>query len=120
MDVTLPTGKTGVMASEARAPETIPILPSADFDATESFWGLFGFGVRGRWDDYLVLRHEELAIELHFWLDRAVDRWTNDVACYVRFPDPQSARAQHAKWVGIEVPEPAVKIGRASCRERVS
>ena len=88
--------------------ETIPILPSADFDATASFWARFGFTVRGRWDDYLILRHEDLAIELHFWSDRTVDRWTNDVACYVRFPDPDAARACHANWRSVDVPAPAV------------
>ena len=49
--------------------ETIPILPSADFEVTASYWARFGFEVRGRWDDYLVLRRDGLAIELHFWLD---------------------------------------------------
>lgn len=88
--------------------ETIPILPSADFDVTEGFWERFGFTPRGRWDEYLVLRQDELAIELHFWLDPGVDRWTNDVACYVRFPDPEAARACHAQWHLKEVPDPAV------------
>ncbi|WP_286928378.1 MULTISPECIES: hypothetical protein [Aeromicrobium] len=88
--------------------ETIPILPSADFDVTVSFWDRFGFTPLGRWDEYLILRHEQLAIELHFWLDDSVDRWTNDVACYLRFPDPEAARACHAGWSHVEVPEPAV------------
>lgn len=89
-------------------PETIPILPSGDFDVTEAFWQRFAFVPRGRWAEYLVLRHERLAIELHFWLDPSVDRWTNDVACYIRFPDPGAARACHAGWADVEVPEPAV------------
>ncbi len=88
--------------------ETIPILPSADFAVTASFWARFGFEVRGRWDDYLVLRHEGLAIELHFWPDEAVDRWSNDVACYVRFPSPDAARACRERWDGVEVPAPGV------------
>jgi len=89
-------------------PITIPILPSADFSASEEFWRLFGFVRRGRWDDYLVLRHEDLEIELHFWRDESVDRWTNDVACYVRFETPDAARTTYAEWAGIAVPEPGV------------
>ncbi|MGD9961465.1 bleomycin resistance protein [Nocardioides sp.] len=86
--------------------ETIPILKSADFDATTSFWSTFGFADRGRWPDYLVLRHEGLAVELHFWLDPAADRWTNDVGCYVRFSDPEEAYACHASWAAATVPAP--------------
>ena len=97
-------------------PETIPILPSADFDVTASFWSALGFTERGRWEaEYLILRHEALAIELHFWHDATVDRWTNDVACYVRFVDPDAARACHAAWRGVEVAAPAgaVRSGAA-------
>lgn len=87
---------------------TIPILPSADFDLTVSFWARFGFRSDGRWVDYVVLRHDDLAIELHFWINPAVDRWTNDVACYVRFDGPDEARAAHGRWADLDVPEPAV------------
>ena len=59
--------------------ETIPILPSADFDLSASFWSGFGFVKVGRWPDYLVLRHPGHEIELHFWINPGVDRWTNDV-----------------------------------------
>lgn len=88
--------------------ETIPILPSSDFDRTTSFWSAFGFLHHARWPEYLILRNADLGAELHFWPDSSVDRWTNDVACYVRFPDPDAARACHATWVDIAVPEPAV------------
>ena len=85
---------------------TIPILPSPDFDATAGFWAGFGFVEIGRWDrDYLIVRHEDLAVELHFWHDSTVDRWTNDVACYVRFDTPDEAVASHAGWTGVAVPE---------------
>ncbi len=87
--------------------ETIPILPSADLDRTTTFWAAFGFGARGRWPDYLILRHADLGIELHFWHDQAVDRWTNDVACYIRFGTPGEALDAHARWADVEVPEPA-------------
>ena len=68
---------------------SIPILPSADFDVTATFWSSFGFVERGRWaNEYLILGQADLGIELHFWIDPAVDRWTNDVGCYVRFGNP--------------------------------
>jgi hypothetical protein len=88
---------------------TIPILASGDFDVTREFWGLFGFEEGGRWPgEYLILGHRPLRIELHFWLSPEVDRWTNDVACYVRFDSPEEALACHAGWAGVVVPEPAV------------
>ncbi|MCU1361707.1 MAG: hypothetical protein JWN99_2996 [Ilumatobacteraceae bacterium] len=86
---------------------TIPILPSADFDVTATFWAMFGFAERGRFPDYLIVRHEELAIELHFWLSPTIERFTNDVACYVRFADPAEAIACHAAWADVVVPAPA-------------
>ena len=86
----------------------IPILPSADFDVTACFWHDFGFRENGRWvDEYLVLRHDALGIELHFWFDPGVDRWTNEVACYVRFDSPDEALACHTGWAHLEVAHPA-------------
>jgi hypothetical protein len=87
---------------------TIPILPSADFDVTSSFWGGFGFEEIGRWPgEYLIVRQQGLAIELHFWSNPSVDRRTNDVACYVRFDTPDEARQCHSGWRDVVVPEPA-------------
>jgi hypothetical protein len=87
---------------------TIPILKSADFDVTATFWSLFGFVEKGRWPrEYLIVRHEAMEIELHFWFDPGADRWTNDVGCYIRFADPAAAVACHAGWESIVVPEPA-------------
>ncbi|CAM4038339.1 hypothetical protein [Janibacter anophelis] len=88
--------------------ETIPILPSADFDVSVALWSAFGFVERGRWPGYLIVRHPDLDLELHFWLDPQVDRWTNDVACYIRFGTPGEALARHAVWADVTVPEPAV------------
>ena len=87
----------------------IPILPSADFDRTARFWAAFGFAEAARWEaEYLILRHAGLGVELHFWHQPAVDRWTNDVACFVRFDSPGEAAAWHAEWAGVVVPEPSV------------
>ncbi len=52
----------------------------------------------------------ELGIELHFWNDPTADRWTNDVACFVRFAAPQDAVDQHARWAGVEVPAPPSSV----------
>ena len=80
----------------------IPILPSRDFDETAAFWALLGFTERGRWpDEYLIQRHPSLGIELHFWYSPRVDRWTNDVACYVRFDSPAATLACHHGWRDI-------------------
>lgn len=88
--------------------ETIPILPSADFDASSAFWAAFGFTEIGRWpDEYLIVRHQAMAIELHFWHDPGVDRWTNSVGCYVRFGSPAACLACHGGWAGVAVPAPA-------------
>lgn len=87
---------------------TIPILPSADFSTTTGFWSLLGFAETGRWPaQYLILRHPTLGIELHFWSDDDVDRWSNDVGCYVRFDSPEEASQVHADWRDVPVPEPA-------------
>jgi hypothetical protein len=87
---------------------TIPILPSADLTVTAGFWAGLGFEEMGRWpDEYLILRHTPLGIELHFWHDRNVDRWSNDVACYVRFDSPDQARAAHTAWRDAHIPQPA-------------
>ena len=86
---------------------TIPILPSANFDATNAFWSRFGFAELGRWPaEYLILGHHGLGIELHFWHDPDVDRWTNNVGCYVRFATPGEARACRSAWDDVEVPAP--------------
>lgn len=85
---------------------TIPILPSADFDRTASFWARFGFAELGRWADYLALRHTDRGIELHFWLNESVDRHANDVACYIRFASPAEAIACHQQWAEVRLEEP--------------
>ena len=88
---------------------TIPILPSADFDVTSAFWERFGFAERGRWAaEYLIMRHAELVIELHFWSNPRVGRWDNEVACYVRFDTPDDAVACRDGWRDVTVDEPAV------------
>lgn len=79
---------------------TIPILPSPDLDGTERFYARLGFAPAGRWPgEYLILRRPD-GIELHFWLDRSVERFTNTASCYIRFPDAMGARRLYDEWAG--------------------
>ncbi|MGZ4472866.1 MAG: hypothetical protein ACXVXM_12940 [Nocardioidaceae bacterium] len=87
--------------------KTRPILPSADLAATAGFYARLGFAEAGRWpDEYAIVRgpHD---IELHFWFDPDVTRWTNDVACWIGFDDPDDVRALHDEWATATLPEPA-------------
>ena len=86
---------------------TRPILPSADLGVTSDFYAPLGFREVGRWpDEYLILRgpHD---IELHFWWNPRVDRWTNDVACWVGFERAADVRRLHATWSAASMPTPA-------------
>ena len=86
---------------------TRPILPSADLGATAAFYAPLGFRVLGAWPrEYLILAGPD-DIELHFWHKPDVDRWTNDVACWIGYPDPAAVRARHAAWAAVGVPAPA-------------
>lgn len=85
---------------------TRPILPSADLDATADFYALLDFEARGRWPGYLILTGAD-GIELHFWHQPSVDRWTNDVACWVGYPEPDPVTRLHARWAAAPLPAPA-------------
>src|SRR5688572_18395 len=76
--------------STSGGPMTIPILHSADLAATSAFYVTLGFSQTARWPAYLIVAHP-LGIELHVTLDRDVDRWTNGLSCYIRFPDAADA-----------------------------
>lgn len=94
------------MSADPRGPVTIPILHSADLAAATTFYAGLGFAESARWPDYLIVTHPA-GIELHVGLDRAVDRWTNGLSCYIRFPDAAAARALHDAWAAAGVPAPA-------------
>ena len=84
--------------------KTIPILPSADFDVTSKYYAALGFQEMGRWpDEYLTLRAGD-GLELHFWFNPQVERYTNDVACYVRFDSAAEAQALHDRWAALQLP----------------
>jgi hypothetical protein len=87
---------------------TRPILPSGDFDRTVAFFAPLGFEVAGRWEgDYLIVTGPD-DIELHFWHKPGVNRWTNDVACWIGYPDVDAVLRRHAAWAAVPIPEPAV------------
>lgn len=94
------------MSDDPRRPVMIPILHSADLARTAAFYEGLGFAESGRWPDYLIVTHPA-GIELHATLDRTVDRWTNGLSCYVRFPDATAARAVHDAWAATAIAEPA-------------
>lgn len=94
------------MSADPRRPTTIPILHSADLSATAAFYAPLGFTQTARWPEYLILTHP-VGIELHVTLDHDVDRWTNGLSCYIRFPDAADARALHDTWAVTDLPAPA-------------
>jgi hypothetical protein len=85
---------------------TRPILPSGDFDETLAFYAPLGFSEVGRWPDYLIVTGPD-TIELHFWHKPDVDRWTNDVGCWIGYPDVDAVLSRHAAWAAAPIPEPA-------------
>ena len=85
--------------------ETIPILPSWDFDQTVGFFAPLGFVEQGRWpDSYLILRHDK-GIELHFFASRRFKPKTNDHGTYVRFPTAGDVDALHTSWSRVDLAE---------------
>jgi hypothetical protein len=83
--------------------ETIPILPSKDFDDTAGFFHRLGFEETGRWpESYLILEHP-VGIELHFFWSRKLAPRSNDHGAYVRFSSAEEVDALHAAWNGIDL-----------------
>lgn len=81
----------------------IPILPSADFDATAAFYGAIGFEERGRWPGEYLILHGPAGIELHFWMNTALDPLTNAASCYVRFDAAAEAQAIYDAWAACKL-----------------
>jgi catechol 2,3-dioxygenase-like lactoylglutathione lyase family enzyme len=80
----------------------VPILPSANLQATLAFYERLGFENRGappeEWD-YLIIGRG--AIELHFYSLPEVDPLTTNFSCYLFVDD---AQALHDEWerIGVE------------------
>lgn len=84
--------------------QTIPILPSPDFDATSRFYARLGFTERGRWDDeYLIIEHQGAGIELHFWYNKKLKPAKNDAGCYVRLSTDDEASQIFDAWLALDV-----------------
>ena len=83
----------------------VPILPSRDLHETLRFYQRLGFESVGappeRWH-YIILRRG--AVDLHFYLDRAVDPLTTAASCYVYVDD---AAALQAEWRDLVDPDVA-------------
>jgi hypothetical protein len=78
--------------------QTIPILPSPDFDQTAGFYELIGFSEEGRWPDaYLILEHPA-NIELHFFHAPGLDVTQNDHGAYIRFDSDFEAESLYNQW----------------------
>jgi hypothetical protein len=79
-------------------PETLPILPSWDFDQTTGFYSRLGFREEGRWPgEYLILRHP-LGIELHFFSTIEFPTEHNHHGVYVRFETATESDRLHDSW----------------------
>jgi catechol 2,3-dioxygenase-like lactoylglutathione lyase family enzyme len=87
------------MTAGAPLGTAIPTHPSRDLDDTADFYAPLGFSERGRWDEYLIVVRDTL--ELHFFLDAAVDWATTTAGCYLRVAD---APALWDAWAAAGVP----------------
>jgi len=85
------TEATGVPADSAfHGGQAVPILPSGDLDRALACYGYLGFTMLGRTADYLRLTLG--SVELHLYLDPALDPLRNSAGCYLRVPDPAGLR----------------------------
>jgi uncharacterized glyoxalase superfamily protein PhnB len=79
-------------------PETLPILPSWDFDHTARYYAALGFQEEGRWPgEHLIVRHS-LGIELHFFSTAEFPTVHNHHGVYVRFETAAECDALHQAW----------------------
>ncbi len=63
----------------------MPNLPSRDFDATEAFYGGFGFERAFRDDGWMILRRGGLQLE--FFPAPDLDPWSSGFMCCLRVAD---------------------------------
>jgi len=77
-------------AGTLRGGQAVPILPSGDLDRAAACYRYLGFTVLGRAADYLRLALGP--VELHLYLDPALDPLRNGSGCYLRVPDPAALR----------------------------
>jgi hypothetical protein len=73
-----------------RGSQAVPILPSADLDRALACYRYLGFALLGRASDYLRLSLGP--VELHLYLEPALDPLRNSAGCYLRVADPAALR----------------------------
>lgn len=78
--------------------DQIPIFPSTDFDRTEAFWSLLGYGETERFGaEYMIMRHPD-GLEQHFFALHRINTKKNFHGAYVRFEDVGAADRLHEEW----------------------
>ena len=81
-----------------------PIMPSANINATEAFYGRLGFyTVYKDPASYLLMKRE--AAEVHFFHKPAHDKWTCDHGAYLR---PSDIDALSTEWSQLELPQSGI------------
>jgi catechol 2,3-dioxygenase-like lactoylglutathione lyase family enzyme len=77
----------------------VAVLPVADLDRSEAWYGRLGFTAVARHDDYLVLRIDELELHLLLRPDEATggptESWSG---AYLRLADAAAVDPVHAAW----------------------
>ena len=89
--------------------QTIPVLPSSDFDRTSRFYALVGFSETGRYPDYLILKCVEE--EIHFFLeegDHTYGHGHSHFSSYIR-ADGLDTLYEALKSAGVELNAPSAR-----------
>ena len=73
------------MAANSSIDRAVPNLPSRDFDATETFYGAFGFTRAFRDEGWMILTRGGLQLE--FFPATNLDPFTNGFMCCLRVAD---------------------------------
>ncbi len=89
--------------------QTIPVLPSADFERTAQFYQLFGFQGPRNYPDYLILRCD--GQEIHFFLeegDHTYGHGHSHFSSYLRVEGLEEIYARLSA-AGVKVDPPAIR-----------
>lgn len=89
--------------------QTIPILPSSDFERTARYYALLGFGEQSAYPEYLVLACD--GQELHFFLeegDHTYGHGHSHFSAYLRLAGVDELY-QRLKRAGVQVEPPSAR-----------
>ena len=91
----------------------VPVLPFQDGDATLSFYSALGFDCNANWQDYIMMKRDN--IELHFWKcnDRHI---AENSGCYLRVTAIESLYKE-CQTLGIVHPNGPLKDQPWNMRE---